>query len=296
MTSAANTPFPSYADLFCRNIGIVSSKEQDLLAESRVGIAGLGGVGGAHALTLARMGIGHFHLCDFDHFEPMNFNRQWGSGLSSLNRPKTDVIEEMILNINPTAKIKKFPHGVNSETLPAFMESLDVVMDGIDAFSVKPRRALHQACRERGIYSVASGPVGLTATLHVFGPGSMSYEDYFDFKSCKTHEEEIAAFLIGTCPSLLHLGQIDPKTLDFTGKRAPSLAPTIDLCAGIACIEVMQILTKRGIPFLAPRYFQFDAAKRRMAKKYLPWGNRNPLQRIKRRLAVISARQAIQRQ
>lgn len=280
---------PRYTELFCRNIGIVSEEEQSVLSRARVGIAGLGGVGGAHALTLARMGIGHFHISDMDQFEPANFNRQWGAGLSTVNRPKTDVIAEMIRDINPMATVKLFSQGISAGVLPAFLDSLDIVMDGIDAFSVAPRRLLHRGCHERGIYAVASGPVGLTATLHVFGPGSMNYEDYFDFQSCKTPEEELAAFLVGTCPSLLHRGQIDPRSINFAEKRGPSISAAINLCAGIAAVEVMQILTKRGHPFLAPRYFQFDAGRRRMVKRYLLWGNRNPLQRLKRSLVVRSA-------
>lgn len=160
------------------------------------------------------------------------------------------------------------------------------MLDGIDAFAVSVRRLLHNACYKKDIYLVASGPIGLTATLHVFGPGSMSSEDYFDFKSCKNFEEEMAAFLIGTCPSLLHLGQIDPNYLNFTKKAGPSLAPAVELCAAVACIETMQILTKKRKPFLAPWYFQFDASQRRMAKKFLPWGNRNPLQILKRKIAL----------
>ncbi len=277
---------PTYRNFFSRNIGILSEKEQEILAQSRVAIAGLGGVGGAHALTLARMGVGHFHLADLDHFEPVNFNRQRGATISNLNRPKTKVITEMILEINPSAQIKTFDQGINPENIDNFLHSIDLAMDGIDAFAISPRRTLHQACHKKGIYAVASGPIGLTTTLHVFGPGSMSYEDYFDFKNCKTSDEEIIAFIIGTCPALLHIGQIDLKHVDFEKKQGPSLAAAVELCAGVACIEAMQILTKRGKPFLAPWYFQFDAGQKRIAKKYLLWGNRNPLQQYKRLIAL----------
>ncbi len=278
----------TYQNLFSRNLGILSEHEQEILGRSRVAIAGLGGVGGAHALTLARMGVGHFHLADLDRFEPVNFNRQRGASISNLNRPKTDVIAEMIRDINPFAQIKTFDEGINEKNLDEFLDSVDLAMDGIDAFAISPRRALHNACHAKRIYAVASGPIGLTTTLHVFGPGSMSYEDYFDFKNCKTSQEEIVAFIIGTCPALLHIGQIDMKYVDFEKKQGPSLAPAIELCAGVACIEAMQILTKRGKPFLAPRYFQFDAAQRRIARKFLLWGNRNPLQQLKRQLALTA--------
>ena len=49
--------------------------EQRTLRGKRVAIAGLGGVGGLHLLTLARLGIGRFRLAEFDRFDLANFNR-----------------------------------------------------------------------------------------------------------------------------------------------------------------------------------------------------------------------------
>ena len=70
MTNAFN-----YHQAFSRNIGWVTAEEQELLRHKRVAIAGMGGVGGIHLLTLARLGIGAFHIADFDVFDIVNFNR-----------------------------------------------------------------------------------------------------------------------------------------------------------------------------------------------------------------------------
>ena len=51
-----------YQSAFSRNLGWLTKEEQTLLAGKRVAIAGAGGVGGEHAVTLARLGIQHFHL------------------------------------------------------------------------------------------------------------------------------------------------------------------------------------------------------------------------------------------
>ena len=64
---------------FSRNIGWVTEAEQTSLRQARVAIAGLGGVGGAHLLTLARLGVGRFNISDFDRFEQHNYNRQVGA-------------------------------------------------------------------------------------------------------------------------------------------------------------------------------------------------------------------------
>lgn len=54
----------SYEEAFSRNRGLICSSDQERLRKCRVAIAGLGGVGGGHAVTLARLGVGSFHLVD----------------------------------------------------------------------------------------------------------------------------------------------------------------------------------------------------------------------------------------
>ena len=58
-----------YDQAFSRNIGWVTGREQQTLRNKCVAIAGLGGVGGAHLMTLTRLGIGAFHVADFDTFD-----------------------------------------------------------------------------------------------------------------------------------------------------------------------------------------------------------------------------------
>ena len=84
-----------YDRAFSRNIGWVTPAEQQKIRHARIAVAGLGGGGGGHVLTLARLGVQNFNLADFDTFSVHNFNRQAGAFMSTLGRPKLDVIEEM---------------------------------------------------------------------------------------------------------------------------------------------------------------------------------------------------------
>jgi tRNA A37 threonylcarbamoyladenosine dehydratase len=77
-----------YHEAFSRNIGWVTEAEQATLRRSRVAIGGLGGVGGVHLLTLARLGVGRFSIADFDVFEIANFNRQVGATMATLKSSK----------------------------------------------------------------------------------------------------------------------------------------------------------------------------------------------------------------
>ncbi len=283
---------PAYSDLFSRNLGVVTESEQERLRSACVGIAGCGGVGGAYALTFARMGIGAFHLADFDGFEAANFNRQQGATVGNIGRPKTEVLREMILAVNPEAKVTLFPKGITPDSVGAFLAGASVVMDGIDFYALPARRILFPAAERAGIHVVTSGPIGLTTTLHVFGPGAMPFEEYFDFAGCRSRREEFAAFIAGVTPALMQLGQVDVRRVDFGAQRAPSFATAIQLCAGLACTEAMRIVLGRGTPFLAPRYFQFNPVTLKTAKGRLLLGNRGALQRLKRHLVARQLAQA----
>src|SRR5215510_5748214 len=91
----------SYEEAFKRNRGLITEAEQQKLRNSRVAIAGMGGVGGVHLITLARLGIGKFTIADPDVFEVANFNRQYGATISNLGRNKAEAMAEAALEINP---------------------------------------------------------------------------------------------------------------------------------------------------------------------------------------------------
>ena len=61
----------NYEKAFSRNIGWLTEDEQRILRTKRIAIAGMGGVGGFHLLTLARLGIEKFNIADFDVFEKL---------------------------------------------------------------------------------------------------------------------------------------------------------------------------------------------------------------------------------
>ena len=58
----------NYHEAVSRNIGWISEWEQLSLRTKKIAIAGMGGVGGAHLIALARLGIGQFHIADLDDF------------------------------------------------------------------------------------------------------------------------------------------------------------------------------------------------------------------------------------
>jgi molybdopterin/thiamine biosynthesis adenylyltransferase len=269
-----------YDKAFSRNIGWVTESEQTRLRQSRVAIGGLGGVGGVHLLTLARLGIGRFNIADFDVFDIVNFNRQVGATVQSLERPKIDVLAEMVHGINPEIELRTFPEGIQADTLEAFLENVDVYIDGLDFFAFNARRTTFAACERKGIPVVTAAPLGMGTALLVFGPGGMPFEDYFGFEGCDEMEMAVR-FLVGLSPGMLQRGYVaDMSRVNLAEHRGPSSIAACQLCAGVAAIEALKLLLGRGGVLLAPWGSQFDGYRMRYVKTWRPWGYRNPIQRL----------------
>ena len=269
----------SYLQAFDRNVGWVTEAEQQRLRVKRVAIAGLGGVGGAHVLTLTRLGVGQFNLADFDHFEIHNFNRQVGANVHSVGRAKVDVMAEMATAINPELDIRKFTDGVYAGNLESFLDGVDLYVDGLDFFVIEERRRIFALCAQRGIPAITAAPLGMGAALLVFLPGRMSFEEYFRMGTA-SESEKAARFLAGLSPSMLQMGYlVDPSRVDLAARKGPSTPMACDLCAGIAGTEALKILLGRGGVIAAPWGVHFDAYKNRLKRTWRPAGNAHPMQR-----------------
>ncbi|OFA07229.1 ThiF family adenylyltransferase [Duganella phyllosphaerae] len=277
-------PF-SYERAFARNIGWVTHAEQSVLRDKRVAIAGLGGVGGVHLLTLARLGIGNFHVADFDTFDVANFNRQVGATVSTLGQPKADVLVRMARDINPEINIVSFTDGVNDDNLLRFLLGVDLYVDGLDFFAFDARQATFAACAARHIPAITAAPLGMGTAVLNFLPGEMTFEEYFCWGNLSEREKALR-FLIGLAPAGLHGDYlVDPSTINLAEKRGPSTIMGCELCAGAAATEALKILLNRGEVLAAPHGYQFDAYRNKLTRTYRPGGNRHPLQRIAMMLA-----------
>lgn len=274
-----------YKIAFSRNIGWVTEAEQSRLRNKRIAIAGMGGVGGGHLLTLARLGIGAFNIADFDTFETANFNRQAGAMISSLDKPKVQVLASMAHDINPDLTIREFPAGINETNLDDFLQGVDLYIDSLDFFAISVRRAIFAACHRLGIPAVTAAPLGMGAAVLVFLPDKMSFEQYFCLEG-QSEQEMLIRFLFGLSPALLQHGYlVDPSQINFLQRKAPSTIMACQLCCGLAATEALKILLGRGKLIVAPWGYQFDAYRNKFVKTWRPGGNRNILQRIGLRVA-----------
>lgn len=125
-------------DIFSRTALLLGEDAISRLNGAKVAIFGLGGVGGQVAETLARAGVGTFILIDHDTISKSNINRQVIALNSTVGRPKTTVMKERILDINPTATVvEKRLFFLPDEPDAVITADLSCVADCIDTVSGK---------------------------------------------------------------------------------------------------------------------------------------------------------------
>ena len=111
-------------------------KVHERVKKAKVAIAGLGGLGSNIAAALARVGIGHMLLIDFDIVEPSNLNRQ-SYYIEHLGMPKTDALAEQLQKINPYISVRTKQVRIDEANAPELFEGYDIVCEALDSADAK---------------------------------------------------------------------------------------------------------------------------------------------------------------
>lgn len=266
----------NYENAFSRNIGWFTEQEQQQLKSKKVAIAGCGGVGGIHTLTMSRTGVGQFNLADFDEYGVENFNRQIGAMMSTVGRPKIDVIKEMVQDVNPQANVTSFDDGVNESNIEQFLQGVDLYIDSLDFFAIDARRLVFAACAEKGIPAITAAPLGMGTAFLCFMPGEMTFEEYFGMEG-KSESEQYLRFYLGLAPANLQSEYlVDPTRLDLNAKKGPSTIIGCTMSAGVAAAYAIKILLNRGDLVCVPEGMHWDPYLNKMEKTCIPDGHKNP--------------------
>ena len=278
----ADTEF-SYQEAFSRHAGILTTEEQETLRRSRVAIIGMGGVGGVHLITLARLGIGRFTIADPDTYELANFNRQYGANMRTLGRPKVEVMAEEALAINPEIDIHVMQEPVDESNVDEFLDGADILVDGVDFFAIEARRLVFREARRRGIWGITAGPHAFGTAWMSFSPNGMSFDAFFDLHDTMDESDKLVAFAVGCVPTPLHLAYVDlGEYFRPAAKGAGSAALACNLAAGVTAAQVGRLLLNHTDVRPVPWYGHFDAYRQKLVSRKLRGGNRHPWQRIKR--------------
>jgi molybdopterin/thiamine biosynthesis adenylyltransferase len=274
-------PSWSYAEAFSRNLGLITEAEQARLREARVAIAGAGGMGAAHAMTLARLGAGHFTIADPDVYAPANFNRQVAATLDTLGKNKAEATAALIKKINPEARVRVLAEPISEANVEAFLDGADAVMDGLDIFAMRARRLIFSRAYGRGLGVVSAGPIGFGAVWFVAAPGGMTFERFLGLEEGMDEVEEVLRFLAGIAGQGPQLRYMQTRRVDSKTGAAPSVGLAVQLAAGAGAAELVKFLLGRGPRRPLPWLFHFDAYAHHFRRYYRPLGGRDPLFRLR---------------
>ena len=109
---------------------------QNKISAARVAVCGLGGLGSNIAIALARAGVGHLHLIDFDRVDLTNLNRQQYA-VGQLGQYKTDALWETLSLISPYCDVTCDTIQVTEENLPDLLKAEDYICEAFDRAEAK---------------------------------------------------------------------------------------------------------------------------------------------------------------
>ncbi len=231
---------------FSRNLGWLTPDDQRKISNLKVGIVGLGGVGGQYAEILTRLGVSHFAIFDADEFAIENTNRQNECRVSNYGKNKAETITKLIKDINPKAVVHCHASWLESNQVNSFCDSIDIYLDGLDFFVIDLRISLFRRMKELGKVAITAAPIGTGAALLVFTKDSMSFDDYFGFHRSQDLVERSNIFLVGLAPSLQHVSYVrDRSRADFANHKLPSLPIGVYSCASVVATTLMKIVCNR---------------------------------------------------
>ena len=144
-------------EIFQRSELLLGAEAMSRIAEKRVIVFGVGGVGSWCAESLVRSGIKHLTIVDSDIVCTSNINRQLMATTETVGQVKVEVLKERLLSINPSAEITAIHEFFTAETAESFhLDTYDYIIDAIDSLIDKAHLIL-MACQTEATFFSSMG-------------------------------------------------------------------------------------------------------------------------------------------
>ncbi len=165
-------------NIYTRSLPILGDEAIEKLKKASVCVIGLGGVGSFAAEALARSGVGHITLIDFDTVSESNLNRQLYALSSTKGKHKTEIAKERIADINPICEIQTIELFLNTDNIESLnLQKCDYVIDAIDNVSAKVKIA--KICEENN-----TSHISVMGTGNKLRPEMLTISDIYKTKIC----------------------------------------------------------------------------------------------------------------
>ena len=178
---------------YIRNGDILSVGEQLRLAESRVAVAGAGGLGGQVILLLARLGVGTLVVVDCERFDESNLNRQALCANGTVGELKALAAAAAVAAVNPGVRVIPHPVRLDAAVIDEILAGSDAVVDGLD--NVPDRLLLQAAAARRGIPMVHGALAGFEGRVMTVLPGDAGVKALYGESADRADPERPEALL-----------------------------------------------------------------------------------------------------
>ena len=150
----------------------IGEEGQKKLRESRIFLAGLGGLGSISALYLAAAGVGRLRAVDKDRVESGNLNRQLLHHTDDIGESKAESARKTLTGLNPHCRIETLHDVIDEDTVSGLVGDAQLIVDGTDNFET--RKILNRVSLKKRIPFFFGGVDGLTGMTTTFIPGQTS--------------------------------------------------------------------------------------------------------------------------
>ena len=205
---------------YLRNIGTLGVDGQLKLLCASVAVCGAGGLGGAVIELLARAGVGHLIVIDYDKFSETNLNRQIMACEADLGKEKVKVAAARIKKINAAVRANAVFRKINSKNVKKIIKDAQVVIDALD--NARTRAALARACAELRLPLIHAAVAGWCGELVSVFPEDKGFKSICADMASQTRSGIEA--LVGTpsaTPAVLAAWQAQEAIKIITGIGAP---------------------------------------------------------------------------
>ncbi len=143
-------------------------KGQAKLKKSSVLIAGAGGLGSPAALYLAAAGVGRLIICDHDHVELSNLNRQILHGTSDIGNDKSESAKQSLSELNSEILVESHSLTLDQKSIRELATGVDLILDCLD--NIKTRMVLNSFSIQQNIPIIHAGVDGWTGQITFLHP------------------------------------------------------------------------------------------------------------------------------
>ena len=230
--------------IYDRTKRVLGEEKTERLANARILLFGLGGVGGYVFEALCRLGVAAIGAVDCDTVNETNLNRQILATLENIGEHKCDAAEKRAKSISPqteTVKIKEFVTAENAASIIDAFGKCDYIADCIDNVSAKA--ALIKAANERGIKIISSMGTG-----NKTDPTKLRISDIYKTDTCplaRAMRVKLKKEGVKKCPVLWSTELPRGNTENENGRNVPGSCAPVPAAAGLfIAAHIMNSLTE----------------------------------------------------